>query len=147
MIRILFLCVLAIVISKNSYANPMRKKLDSAWKNEEYNNKLIQYLETCDSKNGYLAVAYIMKSNHATLPWKKLNYFYKGKTLLEKIIALDPSNIEWIYYRYEIQKRIPQMLKYNHINSDLKKMKEYIDKKENMAKDKELYYQILNIIS
>ena len=62
-------------------ANEIRQELDIAWKDEKIVNMLIKKLEANlkTETKGYLAAAYMMKSNHASMPWTKLNFFYKGK--------------------------------------------------------------------
>lgn len=142
-----YLIVFFCFIICQTYANEYRQKLDSAWKSEKYSNRLIDELEEKNSKHleGYLAVAYMMKSNHAVMPWTKLKYFYKGKNLLELAIKDNPKNIEWIYYRYEIQSRIPKGLKYNNLLEDLKKLRHYISDISNKKQDLNLYQQILKL--
>ena len=122
----------------------IRKELDIAWKNEKYADKFIAKLEANLSKDhqGYLAVAYMMKSNHALMPWTKLKYFYKGKHLLEKSIKEEPERVELRFFRYEIQIKIPKGLKYNNILEDKKIMLDYIQKEQNKMKDVSLYQKI-----
>ncbi|MFN7240293.1 MAG: hypothetical protein ACK5UE_08255, partial [Chitinophagales bacterium] len=80
----------------------MRQELDLAWKNEKYADQLIAKLEknTNEKNQGYLAVAYMMKSNHASMPWTKLKYFFKGKKTLEKAITNEPDRVELRFFRY-----------------------------------------------
>ena len=118
--KILVFILSTALCTSNLLSNDYRSKLDKAWTEKDYTEKLIEELEKKNTKKtrGFLAVAYIMKSNHAQMPWTKLKYFYKGKKLLERSIAESPNNIELIYYRYEIQRRIPKGLNYNHIKHD-----------------------------
>lgn len=136
---------LYLVIFQNVFANElMRQELDMAWKNEKYNNELISKLEANSTKEnqGYLAVAYMMKSNHANMPWNKLKYFYKGKRLLEKAIIEQPERIELRFFRYEIQKKIPKGLHYDNIEEDKQLMLAYLEKEENKKRDESLYVKI-----
>lgn len=131
------------------FSNEYRIKLDSALRFEKNAEIYIQELEkklTSDNI-AYYGVICIMKSNHASFPFTKLKYFNRGKKALEKAISIFPNNIEYIYYRYEIQLKIPSGLGYNNKVEDLKKLKAYIEKKENKKTDVALYNQILKIIS
>lgn len=129
-------------------SNEYRAKLDSALKYENAADKYISELEKKLSAENmaYYGVICIMKSNHASFPYTKLKYFYRGKKHLEKAIALNPNNIEYIYYRHEIQLKIPKGLGYDNKSTDLIKLKEYIAKKENQKLDVNLYNQIQKII-
>lgn len=125
-------------------ANEIRQELDIAWKDEKTTNILIKKLEA-DLKpenKGYLAAAYMMKSNHASMPWTKLNYFYKGKKMLDQAITEQPENIEWRLFRYEVQIRIPKGLKYNNIEEDKKKFLDYLSNTQNRKKDETLYSKL-----
>ena len=142
---ILFLFIIPII----SYSNENRSCLDSALKCGKYTEKYISILErNCSNENmAYLGVAYIMKSNHASFPFTKLKYFYKGKRILEKAISLFPNNVEYIYFRYEIQIKIPKGLGYNNIKEDQQILKKFISNPENLKKDRALYYQISKILN
>jgi len=123
----------------------IRQELDIAWKNEKYNNELIAKLESnlVKENQGYLAVAYMMKSNHASMPWNKLKYFYKGKKLLEKAIKEEPNRVELRYFRYEIQIKIPKGLHYNNMNEDKQILLSYVANEENKRHDEKLFDKIL----
>ncbi|MCE2961854.1 MAG: hypothetical protein ACK567_07015 [Chitinophagales bacterium] len=127
----------------------MRQELDLAWKNEKYADQLIAKLEknTNEKNQGYLAVAYMMKSNHASMPWTKLKYFFKGKKTLEKAITNEPDRVELRFFRYEIQVKIPKGLKYNNLEEDKKMMIIYLENEQNKNKDESLYskIQLLNL--
>lgn len=129
-------------------SNEYRAKLDSALRYENAADKYISELEKKLSAENmaYYGVICIMKSNHASFPYTKLKYFYRGKKHLEKAIALNPSNTEFIYYRYEIQIKIPSGLGYDNKESDLKKLKSFIANKENLITDPSLYKQIQKLI-
>lgn len=127
----------------------IRQELDLAWKNEEFADQLIAKLEknTNEKNQGYLAVAYMMKSNHASMPWTKLKYFFKGKKTLEKAIVSEPDRVELRFFRYEIQVKIPKGLKYNNLEEDKKMMIIYLENEQNKKKDESLYskIQLLNL--
>jgi hypothetical protein len=127
----------------------IRQELDLAWKNEKYADQLIAKLEknATEKNQGYLAVAYMMKSNHASMPWTKLKYFFKGKKTLERAIVSEPDRVELRFFRYEIQVKIPKGLKYNNLEEDKKMMIIYLDNEQNKQKDESLYskIQLLNL--
>jgi hypothetical protein len=129
----------------NCFCNEtLRKELDIALRDEKFTNEFISRLEAKLSKEnqGYLASAYMMKSNHASMPWTKLKYFYKGKKLLEKAINEEPDRVELRFFRYEIQTKIPKGLNYNNIDEDKKILLGYIQKEINKNKDSDLYQKI-----
>lgn len=135
---------LFLIYSLSFSAHEFRRELDIAWKDEKTTNLLIKKLEA-DLKpenKGYLAAAYMMKSNHASMPWTKLNYFYKGKKLLNQAIKEQPENIEWRLFRYEVQIRIPKGLKYNNIEEDKNKFLDYLSNPQNKKKDESLYSKL-----
>jgi hypothetical protein len=144
-----FAVVIIIFLPLLLFSNEYRAKLDSALRFEKAADKYIQELEKTitNETQAYYGVFCIMKSNHASFPFTKLKYFYRGKKYLEKAINLYPNNIEFIYYRYEIQIKIPAGLGYDNKIEDLKKLKIYIANKENQKLDANLYNQILKIIS
>jgi len=141
----LFTTILFSFLIFHAYSNElMRYELDLAWKNEKYSDNLIVKLESNQTKEtqGYLAVAYMMKSNHASMPWTKLKYFYKGKKLLEKAIKDEPERVELRFFRYEIQIKIPKGLNYNNIEEDKRLMLTYIQNETNISKDEKLFIKI-----
>ena len=77
----------------------------------------------------------------------ELELFYKGKKLLERSIAESPNNIELIYYRYEIQRRIPKGLNYNHIKHDKELLEAFLKNIKNKNQDLSLYNQIKKTIN
>lgn len=139
------LSFILLLTMSSVFANDLiRQELDIAWKNESYNNELIHKLESNLTKEnqGYLAVAYMMKSNHASMPWTKLKYFYKGKNLLDKAIKEEPERAELRFFRYEIQIKIPKGLKYNNIEEDKMLMLKYISDERNRKRDEILFSKI-----
>lgn len=142
--RVLIFIFFCCTISFSFCNETIRQELDIAWKNEKYADEFITKLEASLTKEnqGYLAVAYMMKSNHASMPWTKLKYFYKGKNLLEKAIKEEPERVELRFFRYEIQIKIPKGLKYNNISEDKRIMLDYIQKEQNKMKDVSLYQKI-----
>jgi hypothetical protein len=126
-------------------ANEIRQELDIAWKDEKTANMLIKKLEANlnTETKGYLAAAYMMKSNHASMPWTKLNFFYKGKKMLDQSIIEQPENIEWRLFRYEVQIRIPKGLNYDNTKEDKIILQNYISNPQNKKKDEILYNKLI----
>lgn len=139
---------LIIVIPSILFSNEYRIKLDSALRYESAADKyIIQFEKKLTSETiAYYGVICIMKSNHAGFPFTKLKYFNRGKKALEKAIALFPNNIEYIYFRHEIQRKIPKGLGYNNLVEDAKKLNEYLSNTENKKSDPNLYIQISKLI-
>lgn len=65
-------------------------------------------------RQGYTGAATMLMARHTLNPMAKLNYFEKGKTLLEDAIQRDPQNIELRFLRFCIQSNIPALLAYHH---------------------------------
>jgi hypothetical protein len=141
----LFLLLVPSAILADNY----REKLDSAWIHEFYADMLIQrWSKKVDNSNmGYLAVACMMKSNHASFPFTKLKYFNKGRKLLEKAIELNPHSMELIFFRFEIQRRLPAILAYDNRKEDATRLRNFLTHKENKKMDGGLYSKIEHIIS
>ena len=91
---------------------------------EDSCKKLISILQFYNEGNnallaGYKACATMMMANYVFNPFRKLSYFSKGKSLLEKSIAADKENIELRFLRFSIQNNIPSFLGYKgSINTD-----------------------------
>jgi hypothetical protein len=142
---VFFLLILPSLIHATNY----REKLDSAMSHEHYADLLIQnWSKKIDNSNmGYLAVVCMMKSNHACFPFTKLKYFNKGRKLLERAIEFNPHSIELIYFRFEIQRRLPAVLSYDNRKEDRIRMRNFLANKENKKMDVALYSKIEQILS
>lgn len=130
-----------------SYNESIRQELGKALTDGKKADEMIARFEKnlLAEHQGYLAVAYMMKSNHASMPWTKLKYFYKGKKLLEKAIKEEPQRIELRFFRYEIQVKIPKGLNYNNMEEDKNLMLEYLRNEENKKFDQNLYTKIAQL--
>ncbi len=62
---------------------------------------------------GYKGMAFMIKANFAFNPYYKLNYFIKGKGLLDNAIDSDPKNIELRFLRFCVQTNAPIFLGYS----------------------------------
>ena len=63
---------------------------------------------------GYKASATMMMAKYVFNPFTKLAYFQKGKTILEKAIHADNTNIELRFLRLAIQSNVPAFLGYKN---------------------------------
>ena len=67
---------------------------------------------TASIQLGYKGSAIMMKAKYGFNPFSKLSNFISGKKMLEKSIAIDPSNAELRYLRFTIQNNAPSFLGY-----------------------------------
>ena len=80
---------------------------------------------------GYIGAMYFVKSRIYKSPFKKMKYFKKGKSTLDEVIESNPFNIELLYIRYSLQKKVPKFLGYNtHIVEDLSMIQNEIGQSE-----------------
>lgn len=61
----------------------------------------------------YKATDTMMMANYTLIPFSKLTYFNKGKSLLEKSISRESSNVEARFLRFTVQSASPAFLGYN----------------------------------
>nr|WP_321450248.1 hypothetical protein [uncultured Carboxylicivirga sp.] len=110
---------------------------------------LDSFIEELKSNEGvstvYLASAYMQKAQYVLSPLKKLNYFNKGKDMLEEFILKHPDNIDARYVRFLVQTNSPSFLGYkSEIKIDKKFVQDNIKSagfKEDMA---DLMLKVLN---
>lgn len=62
---------------------------------------------------GYTGMSLMIKANFAFNPYYKLNYFIKGKDLLDNAITADPTNVELRFLRFCVQTNAPAFLGYS----------------------------------
>jgi hypothetical protein len=85
---------------------------------------LIELLEPYDEikfpiLTGYRACGTMIMAKHVANPISKLMYFYKGRKMLEAVIAGNEKVAELRFLRYSIQTNAPSFLGYNsHIAED-----------------------------
>jgi hypothetical protein len=97
---------------------------DAAVKKESFNEFkgiLDKSTDNTSILNGYRGCSLMLEANYLNNPISKLNYFNKGKEILEKAIKNDEENVELRYLRFTIQSKAPSILGYNsHLKSDKK---------------------------
>ena len=93
---------------------------------------------------GYKASATMMMAKYVFNPFTKLAYFQKGKTILEKAIQADNTNIELRFLRLAIQSNVPAFLGYkNNMSVDKAFLRQTIDQLE----DRELKLMITGFLN
>jgi hypothetical protein len=110
--------------SSNNYS-----KLDSL------NYSLSNYKKTNNLMSAYYGVNLILKSKYLKNPFKKLEYFEKGREILEDAIIKEPDNIELIFLRYTVQKKTPSILMYK---KDIEEDYQFIKSELDSTKDQRL---------
>jgi hypothetical protein len=110
--------------SSNNYS-----KLDSL------NYSLSNYKKTNNLMSAYYGVNLILKSKYLKNPFKKLEYFEKGREILENAIIKEPDNIELIFLRYTVQKKTPSILMYK---KDIEEDYQFIKSELDSTKDQRL---------
>ena len=110
--------------SSNNYS-----KLDSL------NYSLSNYKKTNNLMSAYYGVNLILKSKYLKNPFKKIEYFEKGRKILEAAIIKEPDNIELIFLRYTVQKKTPSILMYK---KDIEEDYQFIKSELDFTKDQRL---------
>ncbi len=67
--------------------------------------------------------------------FKKIEYFEKGREILENAIIKEPDNIELIFLRYTVQKKTPSILMYK---KDIEEDYQFIKSELDSTKDQRL---------
>lgn len=131
----------------------LRNLMDEAHKNEKMACVFMEYTKKFQTsgqplQRGFLAMAYFMQCDHVTGVLTKLNYFNKGKKILEQALAEDQQNIELTYFRLATQTQIPGFLHYDQqIDSDKKILINYLQNNFlNAGKDVDLYARIKDFL-
>jgi len=90
---------------------------------------------------GYKGMAFMLKAKYAWNPQNKLEYFNKGKLILEAAIVKAPKNIELLFMRFCIQSNAPAFLFYR---SNIKEDKSAILESYDGIKDLDLKKRVRN---
>lgn len=112
----------------NPLGTPTTGEVRGLYQNAVVNEKVCQELIAIlapykENENpllyGYKAGATMMMAKHVFNPISKLNYFNKGKKMLNDAITAQPKNVELRVLRFLAQSNTPSFLGYNDaINSD-----------------------------
>lgn len=92
---------------------------------------LYEKLKGRDLKNDPVFLAYqgtseAMMADCVRGPFKKLDYFNRGRDKLESAIQMKPGNMEIRYLRFQIQIHIPDLLNYDNIEEDKRFLFNYL---------------------
>tara|TARA_B110000467_G_C18332734_1_gene494687 strand:+ start:3187 stop:3678 length:492 start_codon:yes stop_codon:yes gene_type:complete len=117
------------------------EKVDSAYL---LNEILIDSLTSTDlTLRGYKGMSLMLLSKHSYNPYKKIDYFKKGSSMLDKAIEEDKENIELRYLRYTVQYSAPMILNYRSaLSADLS----FIQHNVNSITDLDLKKRINNFL-
>lgn len=97
-----------------------------------------------ETYRGYEAVGYFFMANHVFNPIKKLQYFKKGRNLLEAAIDVAPNDLELRVLRLKSQEEMPSILGYN---SDIDADRVFLKKRVDAVKDAELKEIITKVLN
>lgn len=152
MIRMLaiHMCLLGLFTSVKAQED-WSKHLKLANTNTEYCEKFYEIMESQKDESttayGYYALANMMLAKVYKNPFTKLNYFNRGKSLLEKTIKKDRANVELRFLRFAVQNEVPAILLYfNDMEEDKEILDQYISENDTpLAKRIVSYYDMKNI--
>lgn len=124
-------------------------ELRSEFHNTDTESKLTAFLNKykndirADGKP-YLYCGIMQMANYTMNPYKKLDYFNKGKQALESHISKYPQQIDARYVRALIQSKAPKILNYyQNIQADISFIKKNIQESDVDDKSKStMLYQI-----
>lgn len=125
-----FFFIIATHLLSTSGLSEVRETYFLAVDSETATNQL---LKMCEDKNSpeylaYRGTAFTLKASFSYNPLKKLDYFEKGKQLIEKAVNKRPQNVEIRFLRFTVQKGAPKMLGYyRDKNKDRKFLEENIE--------------------
>lgn len=132
---ITFFCFLSLnTLGQSLDIDQVRDLFVNADKKKETCSKLLDLTDDF-KENSYLAEAYnatakMISSKHIINPYSKWTTFIDGKNKLEKVIELNPLNLEFRFLRYCIQIEAPKFLSYS---SNLKEDYKFISNSLNEA--------------
>lgn len=124
----LFLFILPVISwAAEQNLKEVRVLYYSAAQSKSDGEALNTLLETCPKDQplyaGYRGAVNMLKAQHAYMPTSKLQYFNKGKTMIESAIQAAPNEVELLFLRFTIQTNVPSFLGYNaNITQDKNKI-------------------------
>lgn len=115
----LILTILLLILSQYMYSSDILKtrelySIASLSENncEKFGESLYKNLAKSSITRGYKGCYLMIKCKFTINPFKKISYFNKGKSKIEKAIKDNPSSLEVRLLRYSIQKKLPRLLLY-----------------------------------
>lgn len=133
-------------LAADNFLAEIRNLYEQAAENEKSCEALLKSLEPYNENNnplyaGYKAAGTMLMAKYVFSPFSKLNYFKKGRVLLEKAISKDDKNIELRFIRYTIQLHAPGFLNYK---AEVSKDKTFLIESTEHIKDVQLKNNILS---
>ena len=152
---ILIAMLFSISVKADVTINQLRYLLIQTEKDNVKTMEFIQKAKACKANDsgiyqGYYSMAKLLECKIESNLFKKLKLFYEGRDLVEVAINKEPQNVELRYFRYAVQKNIPEFLGYS---KEMKLDKTYLqtflasDIKTLPIDQKTLYYQIKKVLS
>lgn len=113
----LLLSLLLFVSPPGTDISKARVLFLAAVENEDKAAELLKYTEKAGREDalllGYQGIAKTLLGKHSFNPVNKVNYFNKGKKILEEALAIAPENVELRYLRLTLQENVPSFLGYS----------------------------------
>lgn len=136
------------LLAVNIQLSDVRLLFQKSANNEDSCKKLMTILNQYNESNSstlaaYKACATMMMANYCFNPISKLSYFNEGKSLLEKCIAKESSNIETRYLRFTVQSSSPSFLGYN---KSIKEDKDFLINNLSALNDQQLKQMIISFL-
>ena len=146
---IIYFYTVAFAFGQNNSLKTIREKYLKAIDNKQVCDQFLSTNFKVDSslnsvKEAYNACAIILLAKHCNNPIKKIQYFNKGKDLLENILHKHPNNIEIRFLRYAVQTSVPKLLNYYSNISEDKNM--VLQNLKNIKNDNDLIEKITNFL-
>lgn len=147
MMQLLMIVSMLLSTSENKTLSSLRKLYsEAAVKKEsfdEFKTLLNKSTDNTAVLNGYRGCSLMIEANYVVNPITKLNYFNKGKEILEKAIQEEKENVELRYLRFTIQSKAPAILGYSgHLKAD----KEFLLKKVKTLSDATLKNSVISFL-
>ena len=120
------ICCFFFVLGAWGQMDEIRELFAISSMDESANEKLLEKTKNAQLVEnpvlfGYYGAGLMTMANHYTWPSTKLDYFNRGKKILEKAVNYDYQNVELRFIRYSVQRGAPLMLGYSdNIDSDKK---------------------------
>ncbi|NEU08248.1 hypothetical protein GZH53_07985 [Flavihumibacter sp. R14] len=119
-IRLILLMIISAQVVANASTLPEIRSLYRKAAGQEKSCRILTELQIPDKGEniseliGYKAAATMVMAKYVLNPISKINYFRKGKNMLEKAVRNDTKNVELRFLRFTIQTNAPSFLGYNN---------------------------------
>ncbi len=148
LIVFLFLSMRVAALAETPSLIELRSMCADALLSEDVADRFHALMENADENRAmtlaYKAMADMMLSKHASMPWSKLKYFRQGRERLERALSMDRSNIELRFLRFTVQCRVPEFLGYHdNLEEDKGLLLSYLKRTNALSEDEDLYRRVL----